>query len=344
MKSRAATLLLACLVLAGCGDVGEESTDAFTLPVGQTEWDVTAPAWFYRGTLHIGDRTVELGDKVDKFVLGRTGAYWMSAGTLFFTSAEGRTQRVAKVGWGNLAVSADRSVFATVDQSSGPKDRYGTRVLQLAVFDTVTGKRLYRTPDRKPDARDDLADLYGEIMPLLHGVSDERAFFYGKTIDLADGSTTKSTTDADGMDVYEGYADTLFPDGFRVSLRGEGKQRRLVESSMYAVGRLSPDRTTIFDVGTWPTPAVVYDAKTGVQRAINTPWDHFTLAGWTDQDTFYGVSERVDEAVLDNVVRDRQVVSCELRTLRCTPVSPVIPTEPTTRFPTFLLENSDNSF
>ena len=178
-------------------------------------------------------------------------------------------------------------------------------------------------------------------MPLLHGVSNERAFFYGDAIDLGDGSTTPASQDADGIEVYEGYADTLFPDGYHVSIGGEGKRRELVESSLFAVGRLSPDRSTIFDQSSWPTEAVVYDATTGRQRPIEAPWDHFTLSGWSDEDTFFGVAERIDDDV-DNVLRAQQVVTCELASLVCTPVSPVIPTGATDS-PALLMENSDGA-
>jgi hypothetical protein len=338
--------VLACLALAGCGEsIGSASSgEPFTLPVGPTEWDVSAPAWFHDGTLHVGEATVELGKRVDQFVLGATGVYWMRGGTLMFTSADGATQRVEDVGWGNLAVSADRSVFATVDQSRGPTDEYGTHVLQLAAFDTRTGEQLYRTPDEEPADGADLADLYGEIMPLLHGVSNERLFFDQTTVNLADASTEPAHKDADGIDVYEGYAETLFPDGYHVSIRGQGRHRELAASSMSGLGRLSPDRRTIFDVGQWPTEAVVYDAETGRQAAIDAPWEHFTLTGWADADTFHGVAERIDQQHPVNVLRARQVVTCELRTLVCTPVSPVITTDDNDqgRYPAFLVEGAVN--
>ena len=338
--------MLACLALTGCGEATGPTShrDPFTLPVGPTEWDVRAPAWFHDGTLHVGERTVQLGNRVDQFVLGATGAYWMRGQALMFTSAEGRTQKVEDVGWGNLAVSSDRSVFATVDQSRGPTDKYGTHVVQVAAFDTRTGEQLYRTPDREPDDSDDLADLYGEIMPLLHGVSTERIFFDGTTIHFDNASTVPASLDPDSIEVYEGYAETLFPEGYRVSIRGEGRRRTLVDSSMFAVGRLSPDRSTIFDLSTWPTPAVVYDATTGRQATIQAPWEHFTLAAWIDDDTFYGVAERVDEAHFVNVVRARQVVTCGLRTLACSPVSPVIATDDgdRSRYPVLLVEGVDH--
>lgn len=336
--------VLACLALAGCGEsTGSASAgEPFTLPVGPTEWDVSAPAWFYDGTLHVGERTLELGDRADQFVLGATGVYWMRGRTLMFTSAEGDTQEVEDVGWGNLAVSADRSVFATVDQSRGPTDDYGTHVLQLAAFDTRTGEQLYRTPDEEPEDGHDLADLYGEIMPLLRGASNERLFFDGTTIDLDDASTVPASQDADGIEVYEGYAETLFPDGYHVSIRGEGRRRELSESSMFGSGRLSPDRSTIFDLSMWPTEAVVYDATTGRQRPIDAPWEHFVLVGWSDEDTFFGVAERIDQQHLDNVLRAKQVVTCELRTLACAPVSPVIPTEDDGQSPALLVEGSVN--
>lgn len=320
---------VACLALAGCGEDGGTSAgrEPFTLPVGPTEWDVPAPAWFHDGTLHVGERALELGDRVDQFVLGATGVYWMRGRTLMFTSAQDGTQQVEDVGWGNLAVSADRSVLATVDQSRGPTDDYGTHVLQVAAFDTRTGEQLYRTPDEEPDDGDDLADLYGEIMPLLHGVSEERLFFDGATIHLDDGSVIPATRDDEGLEVYEGEAETLFPDGYHVGIRGEGGHRELADSSIYGVGRLSPDRSTLFDLTQWPTPAVAYDAETGRGRPIDAPWDHFSLGGWSDEDTFYGVAERIDMDNPGNVLRARQVVTCEVRTLACTPVSPVIATQ-----------------
>ena len=345
---RVLTGVLACLALASCGErTGTASHDQpFTLPVGPSadDWDVSAPAWLHEGTLHVGERTVRLGNRVDQFVLGATGVYWMSGGTLMFTSAGGRTQKVEDVGWGNIAVSADGSVFATVDQSRGPTDRYGAHVVQVAAFDTRTGEQLYRTPDEEPEKGADLADLYGEIMPLLHGVSSERLFFDGATIDLSDGSMVPSSQNSDSLEVYEGFAETLFPDGYHVSIRGEGRRRELVESSMFAVGRLSPDRGTIFDLSMWPTAAVVYDARTGRQATIDAPWEHFTLAGWSDEDTFYGVAERIDERHEDNVLRARQVVTCELQTLACAPVSPVITTDDRApgRFPAFLVAGDSN--
>lgn len=347
MKPRGVLVgVLAVLVLTGCGEpTGSASYGKpFTLPVGSTEWDVSAPAWFHDGTLHVGKRTVELGDGVGQFVLGATGVYWMRAEMLMFTSAEGETQEVEQVVWSNLAVSADRSVFATVDQSRGPTDEYGTHVLQVAAFDTRTGEQLYRTSDEEPDAGGDLADLYGEIMPLLYGVSNERLFFDGTTIDLDDGSAVPAARDADGIEVYEGYAETLFLDGYRVSTRGEGRHRELTESTMFGGGLLSPDRSTIFDAGAWPAPAVVYDATTGRQRPIDAPWKHFTLAGWSDEDTFFGVAEHIDQHNVDNSLRARQVVTCELRTLACTPVSPVIRTEDDDQgqTPAFLVEGSVN--
>lgn len=337
MRTRVRDVLLGttltCLLLTGCGASTDDGASArqgrapFTLPVGPTAWDATAPAWFADGTLHVGEREVELGAGVDQFVLGATGAYWMRGPALMFTSAEGRTERVEEVGWGNLAVSADRSVLATVDQSRGPVDDYGTHVMQVAAFDTRTGEQLYRTPDRQPGHAEDLADLYGEIMPLLEGVSDRLLFFDRSTIDLRDGSETPVERDADGIDVFPGYAETLFPDGYHVGLRGSGPRREVTGSTMHGTGRLSPDRSTVFDIGVWPTPAVVYDAETGRRAPIDAPWRHFTLVGWTDEDTFFGVAERIDPGHPVNDLRARQVVTCELATLACEPVSPVVPTE-----------------
>jgi hypothetical protein len=60
--------------------------------------------------------------------------------------------------------------------------------------------------------------------------------------------------------------------------------------------------------------------------------------------TFFGVAERIDERHPVNVLRARQVLTCELRTLGCTPVSPVIATDDADpgRFPSFLVEGAAN--
>lgn len=335
---------VASVVLAACGsdDSGTAGPPPFTLPVGTTTWDASAPAWLNDGTLHVGDRTVELGAKVDQFVLGPTGVYWMRGTTLMFTDVEGSPEKVADVGWRNLAVSADRSVFATVDQSRGPTDTYGTHVMQVAAFDTRTGRQLYRTPDEDPDSGDDLADLYGEVMPLLQGVSSTQLFFDGETIELADGSTTEAETDAHGVVKYAGYAQTLFPNGYRVGLEGEGTRREVTTSSAFAVGLLSPDRSIVLDVSQWPTEAVVYDTDSGEQAELSSPWGHFTLAGWQDESTFFGVAELIDEDDVDNILRARQVVSCTTRTFACEPVSPVIRTrdDDDSEYPAFLTEGA----
>ena len=218
--------------------------------------------------------------------------------------------------------------------------------MQVAAFETRTGEQLYRTPDTEPRRGDDLGALYPEVMPLLRGVSDERIFYDDTTIHLDDGSTVPAADGSGGVATYEGYDETLFLDGYHVGVRGDGTHREVDDSSAFGSGRLSPDRSTLFDVTQWPTDAVVYDAATGDRRRIDAPWDHFSLGGWSDQDTFYGVAERIDyDAELD-VVRARQVVTCELSTLACAPAGPVIPTKdhPSGQSPTFLLEGRPNAY
>lgn len=346
--SRVVLGLVVSLTVTACGSApGDGATTTSSLPVGSTRWDVGAPAWLHDGVLHVGDREVTLGPDVDEYVLGATGAYWLRGRALMFTSADDRTQRATPGRWSNLAVSADRTVVAAVDESRGPTDQYGTHVLQAAAFDTRDGRQLYRTPDREPDDGDDLADLYEETTPLLQGVSDRRLFFDDTTIDLADGSSEPTYEAGDGTQAYAGFAETLFVDGFHVGLDGDGSRRELSATEVNpAVGRLSPDRSTIFDVGTWPSPAVVYDARTGRRSPIDAPWGHFSLTGFGDDGTFHGVAQRIDEDSVDNVLRAQQVVSCRLRTLTCTPVSPVFRTDDDDPdgSPSLVMETDDGLF
>jgi hypothetical protein len=58
--------------LVGCAEsTGSAYGEPSTLPVESNEWELWRPASFRDGTLHVGERTVELGDRVDQFVLGR---------------------------------------------------------------------------------------------------------------------------------------------------------------------------------------------------------------------------------------------------------------------------------
>ena len=126
-----------------------------------------------------------------------------------------------------------------------------------------------------------------------------------------------------------------------MGIRGQGRHRELADSPAYGVGLLSPDRSTLFDVGSWPTDAVAYDAETGRQEPIDAPWDHFVLTGWEDEDTFHGVAQRIDPGNEVNSLRAQRIVTCELRTLACTPVSPVVQTrrnELGRPFPRFLVD------
>lgn len=335
-RTLAALACLAAIVapLSACGDArssgGAAGGEPFELPVGPTTWDATAPAWLSDGRVHVGERSVRIDPDADSYVVGLTGVYWMREGTLMFTSAGGDTQDVAPIGpTSSPAVSADHRVLAVVDRSRGPVDEYGTHVAQVAVFDTGTGEQLYRTPDEAPEKGADLTDLYEELPPEVLGVSDTEVFFDERTIDIASGDETPSTGDGESATGgYAGMADTLFTDGYRVGITGEGRVRSLAGDALYGTGRLSPDRTTVFDVSQSPTAAVVYDARTGRQRTIRTPWGHFALAGFTDRDTFYGVSADIDQSPDDTTYKAEQVVSCELRTLACTPVSPVVTIDP----------------
>ena len=55
----------------------------------------------------------------------------------------------------------------------------------------------------------------------------------------------------------------------------------------------------------WPTAAVVYDAHDGAPSVAIDALRGSTssLAGWSDQDTFFGLAERIDQDNPRNVLR-----------------------------------------
>lgn len=142
------------------------------------------------------------------------------------------------------------------------------------------------------------------------------------------------------MTEHAGLAETLFADGYHVGLRGEGDHRRVAATTAYGAGRLSPDRGTLFDVTYSRADAVAYDADTGERRTIDAPWRHFSLVAFSDDDTFFGLAQQIRLRHVVDPVRAQQVVFCEVATLECTPVSPVVRADDAAagRWPTFLTE------
>ena len=206
MPARIVAVLVAFLVLAGWELDGHPGTGApFELPVGSTEWDVGGPARLQNGVLHVGDRTVRIGDSPTAYAVGPTGVYWIDGQVLRFTSAEGDTREVRDLQWSSLSVSPDGSTLALLDGSRGPTDEHGTHVLQVVVFDTRTGEQLYRTPDEEPAAGTDLGDLYEETAPYLGRVSNEHVSIHGVTIDIASGTVR--------VDEAGSLGELLFADG-----------------------------------------------------------------------------------------------------------------------------------
>ncbi|MGA8847632.1 MAG: hypothetical protein WB471_13535 [Nocardioides sp.] len=123
---------------------------------------------------------------------------------------------------------------------------------------------------------------------------------------------------------------------------GDGLRRAVAESSIYATGLLSPDRSTIFDTRL-AHPGSRLRLDDGASAAHRCSLGHFTLAGWSDVSTFFEVAERID-ASADDVLRARQVVTLRPAGAGLHSGDAVARTEDRGQPPSLLVEGRRNPF
>lgn len=259
-RLRVGQVVLALVLAAGatgCGDSegggGEAGTD---WPSGEPAVDTSGLVYALDDTVHLGDdSTLEVGKKVEHFVLAGAGVYFTAGGhdaggdasyyvdPLYYSTGDGKAREVAADA-SDLTASADGRYLMYMDMGSGKKDGFGTPQAVVVVVDTTTAEEVARTTEGMgdPDSDDDLADLYEDAEPGLEGITADTAYYQGArddvAIDLATGKTSIRGDDDqppsfDGLrspdgrwtieDVYEDYSpqDRLVTeDGQRVQLSG----------------------------------------------------------------------------------------------------------------------------
>jgi hypothetical protein len=287
--------ILSCLAATACGsDADDRAPGAapFSIPVGEPSYDPDAATWAVRGTIHIGDTVLDVQPRPEAYVVTRRGVYYNARGALYFTDG-GAAQKVAEVGGVGLAVDPEQQRLALVDRAHGATDPFDTHVAVPVVFDLETGDQVLRAEPGRSLEDDDLAVLYGEIPPDLLGVDGEAVYAVDPLREGDDSDEWRFPLDGGEPEPVEGnpmLQDETGVQGWAEQLPG-GRFRwdpvhdDEFEERVRAV--LSPGQDVIFvEDGTSGGPSSYFDAESGEPTTFSeTP---FFLAGWIDDDTFYG--------------------------------------------------------
>jgi hypothetical protein len=204
-----------------------------------------------------------------------------------------------------------------------------------AVFDLDTGKQVFRgKPGRSVDD-DDLGALYSELPPALIGLDDEAVY---ASDPLQDADETRFPLDGSPPEPIEGNPMLLGEEGFtgHAKVLPKGRFEWSPTFTDEAQGpmnpaMLSPDERVFFTYT--EGGGRYYDRETGEATMFSeTP---FTLGGWVDADTFYGVFS--SRASYEGPSGTAVVASCDVAAQpTCTRVSPEfeLPDRPTLLFGT----------
>jgi hypothetical protein len=313
---------VAALIL-GAGAVELTGSTSWDLPTGQP---VASPAQVVFATgeeLHIASRTYPIRPAPQTMVSTAGGLYYLTNGVLYGWSPDhDESTRVADIGGiGWLSTTADGRYLAFVDFEHGPRNAHGSRIAEVVVFDTSSGRQLVRdaTGNGSRTSTEDLSDLYGESTPTVLGFDDDAVYAqtaHGGAISRWDLDTGQRSDLSD-----QDYPITENrPGGPLVDfdlVHGVPRETPGVGVGAYA-GRRSPDGTRL--AYTLVGRPVVHTTGDREPVEIRIGGRHFVLAGWLDDDRFYGLG-------VDETAGTAQVMVCSAPAARCRPASPPVPAE-----------------
>ncbi|MCW2758756.1 MAG: hypothetical protein JWO46_2502 [Nocardioidaceae bacterium] len=315
--TRAATFLLALLLLVGCGQARTgpaDGDDTTTIPVGKTEIPADAVVWAQGSTIHVDDRQVDVGGEVDRLAVARGGIYFSRGGQIWFTDLD-RVERTGIDVFLEVHTSKDGRYLGAVEFDHGPEDQFGTKRAAVIVVDTTTGKTVLRDDTLMGDLKkDDLADLYEDAEPHVIGFNADN--IYAQT--------------AEGNDVLRYPLDGSKPEnlGDQAEPAVDDPGGRLVGTTVHdgvvtvqddpyqsdSQGQLSPSGRTVL-VGAGNGRLRAFDTATGQPLALSLDQPGFVLGAWTGPDTFYGVAT-------SKGYHPAGIFSCDRDQARCTEVVP----------------------
>ena len=286
-------LAAAALATGGAGTWLAGAATGYDLPVGPP---AAAPGELVFATgeeLHVGARTYAVRPAPETMVATAGGLYYLADGVLYRwrdgAAGSARVAALGGIGW--LLTTADGRYLAYVDHEHGPRNLGGHRIAETVVFDTTTGREVVRDSagNGARTGTEDLSDLYGESTPTVLGFDDDAVY-----VQTARGGAVLR------WDLDTGRRSALGP-----------RERPVTENR--------PDGSRLaYTLGRGPLVSSSGDRR---PVRLDVGGRQFVLAGWLDDDRFYGLA-------LDRAPRPTaEVTVCSVPSGRCVAAGPRVPAE-----------------
>lgn len=310
MTATVVALLLMPLTSA-CGDEtpgGERAATApYSLPVHAADIPLDQVSWAEGSTLHVGDREIELGHRIDQYALTPHAIVFMDRTTLWSSDGTSAPVRVAETGLAHLVLSSDRRYLGFIDREHGPR-RDGESIAELVVFDTATGKQLIRDSRHIGETDDGVgqAELFEQGILGLAGFDEDSAYAGQDDLmrfPLDGGDPERAHETGGGSTIYGTDVGIVERDGRWVTAPPGNAPPAIKspEGDLAVAGTLDRDRI------------IAVDLKSGQRRPIRLAARRFLLAGWQGPTRFYGFVDTGSE-----YLGTGRMVSCDATSGACT--------------------------
>lgn len=270
--------LLIALLMAGCGDGSDADESLRSAPWAHATApvDASGPIWAQHGVVHLGDgSTIRTASRMREYVVAGDGVFFLAGRgttTLAHATPTGiRSTGVTISGWDDLRASPDGRYLAYIDRSTGPVDRFHTRLALAIVVDTRTGREVLRTGAGMGDIKhDDLADLYEDATPpQIAGITAHEVWVAGpdgvRTYDLPSGALSSTY---DGQDLWSTKRPWVFRYGHSLG------------------GMWNLERS--WAIAADAKPAAMLHPASGKDVTPRVDAPYWTLEGWSGADTVIG--------------------------------------------------------
>jgi hypothetical protein len=275
-------LLAITVALTGCGSPDERDREASGLPTGQGPLSTGSITWATGDTIHVGDRTITVGEPVHAMVGARGRIYYLAGRSETLWVTDGQKSRRTGYETDELRASRDGRYLGLFDHSRGMP--WSTVILDLS-----SGEVVVDDDAGMGDPDDDLADLYEDAQPRVLGFEGDALH-----VRAASGNDVLSWDAGTGERTSHGsefFFHTPDPGGGRLLPALVERGRLVVPDDPYRStqwGHQSPDGALTLQPTGRGTD--VFAVESGEELPADLKGRTFLLGGWTDPDAAYGIA------------------------------------------------------